>query len=155
MIEVELDRLIKRSKNYLDSVTPDLDPQIATLLHRYICILLSANIDKSILILLSEFGRTHGSAEIARFIAKKYQRGTNYNTERVIQTLNLFDPSWGDKFSRAVDSTQVKEQLDSLYGLRNSISHGEQVTVSRPSLDGYFTTHTKVIALIKEIVLGV
>lgn len=154
MIHGELDRLVKRSKSYLDSITVETEPQITTLLHRYLCILLSANVDKAIHLILSEFARSHGSPEIARFVAKKYQRGTNYNTEKVIQTLSLFDPKWGKTFGDQVEATQLKEQLDALYGLRNSISHGEQVSVSRPSLDDYFGTHEKIIALIRVIVLG-
>lgn len=153
MIEQELDKLVKRSRNYLESIPTTLDPEIATLLHRYLCILLSANIDKAIQLILTEFARTHGSSEIARFVAKKYQRGTNYNAERVTQTLNLFDPAWGERFADEIEATRLKEQLDALYGLRNAISHGEQVTVSRPSLNDYFDTHGKIILLIKTIVL--
>lgn len=89
-----------------------------------------------------------------RFVSKKHQRGTNYNTERVVQTLNSFDIEWGDRFSRETEPTKLKEQLDSLYGLRNSISHGELVNISRPTLNSYFDTHVKIIGLIKEIVLG-
>ena len=116
--------------------------------------LFSSNIDKAIQLILTEFARLHGSDEMARFVAKKYQRGTNYNAERVIQTLNLFDPAWGEKFGERVGTAQLKEQLDALYGLRNSISHGEQVSVSGPSLADYFETHAKIIAVIKTIVLG-
>ncbi len=154
MSQVEIDRLVKRSKNYLESISPEIEPEITTLVHRYICILLSANIDKSIQLILTEFAQTHGSVEIRRFVAKKHQRGTNYNTERIIQTLSLFSPDWGEAFGEFVEATKLKEQLDSLYGLRNSISHGEQVNVSRPSLEGYFEAHTKVIAEVKTIVLG-
>ncbi len=154
MIQLELNRLVKRAKNYLDSISVAIDPEISTLLHRYICVLLSSNVDKAIQLILTEFARSHGSPEIARFVAKKYQRGTNYNTERVIQTLNLFDPEWGEKFSDEVGTSRLKEQLDALYGLRNSISHGEQVSVSRPSLNEYYETHGKIILLIKTVVLG-
>lgn len=154
MIEGEIDKLVRGSKSYLDSIAPGTDPQLTTLLHRYLCILLSANIDKSIQLILTEFARTHGSTEMQRFVSKKHQRGTNYNSERVVQTLNSFDIEWGSRFSRETESTQLKDQLDSLYGLRNSISHGVLVNISRPTLDGYFDTHVKIIGLIKEIVLG-
>ena len=61
MIDVEIDKLVRSSKSYLDSIIPETDPQLTTLLHRYLCILLSANIDKSIQLILTEFARTHGS----------------------------------------------------------------------------------------------
>ena len=90
IIQLELDRLVKRAKNYLNSISVAIDPEISTLLHRYICVLLSSNVDKAIQLILTEFARSHGSPEIARFVAKKYQRGTNYNTERVIQNSQSF-----------------------------------------------------------------
>jgi hypothetical protein len=154
MIDVELDRLVKRAKAYIDLIDINLDPQITTLLHRYICVLLSANIDKAIHAILTEFARIHGSAEILRFVSKRYQRGTNYSAEKTVQTLNSFHPEWGARFATLVEAGRLKEQLDSLYGLRNSISHGEQVTVSRPSLDGYFDAHSKIIAILRQIVLA-
>jgi HEPN superfamily RiboL-PSP-like protein len=154
MIELELDRLLKRAKNYLDSIKPDIEPQIATLLHRYLCILLSANIDRAIQLILTEFARTHGSAEIKRYVEKRYERGTNYNAERVIQTLARFDPSWAHKFEGSMNAANLKELLDSLCGLRNSISHGVEANVSRPSLDGYFDAHKEIIGLVKSVVLG-
>src|SRR5262245_32154386 len=126
MIDLEIDRLIKRSRSYLDSITPGLTPEVTTLLHRYICVFLSSNIDKAIHLILTEFATRHGSPEIVRFVSKNYQRGTNYNTEKICQVLNLFDKAWGEKFTDSVATTKLKEQLDALYGLRNSISHGEQ-----------------------------
>jgi hypothetical protein len=54
---------------------------------------------------------------------------------------------------QAVASSDLKEKLDSIYGIRNSIAHGEQVNVSRPSLNGYFDAHEKIIGLIRKIVL--
>jgi hypothetical protein len=153
-MEIEIDQLIKRAKNYLDSISPAVDPQITTLVHRYLCILLSSNIDKSIQLILTEFARTHGSEELKRFVAKMYQRGTNYNTEKVIQTLNCFNVDWAQHFKQNVETSDLKEKLDSLYGLRNSISHGELVGVARPTLNGYLEAHQKIIALIKTTVLG-
>ena len=152
MSELEIDRLTKRSKKYINSITTDMDSEITTLLHRYICILLSSNIDKSVQLILEEFSKKHGSAELVRFVAKKYQRGTNYNTERLTQTLGLFDEKWSLAFSEYVESTNVKEQLDSLYGLRNSISHGGIVNISRPSLDEYFDAHVRIIRQLRIIV---
>jgi hypothetical protein len=154
MIDGELDKLVKKSKSYLDSINSSIDPQLTTLLHRYICILLSSNVDKSIQLIFTEFARTRGNKELKRFVAKKFERGTNYQTDKVIQALNTFDPSWGSEFDEKTKQTDLKEKLDALYGLRNSISHGEQVSISRPSLDGYYDAHKRAIALIRKLVLG-
>lgn len=154
MIGAELDSLSKRSRSYLDAIVPGTDPQIATLLHRYICVLISSNIDKSIQLILAEYARTHASPQFIRYVSKQHGRGRNFNTEAIITTLSLFDPAWGHRFSEEATRTDLKERLDSIAGIRNSIAHGELVNVSRPSLDGYFEASQKAIGLIKTIMLG-
>jgi hypothetical protein len=153
MIDADLDRLVKQSQNYLQSISSDLEPQVSTLLHRYMCIVISANVDKSIHLILTEYARRYGSEELKRYISKRYQRGTNYNSQRIIDTLSLFHPGWGEEFRDAIEATNLKDQIDSIYGIRNSISHGEPYNISRPSLDGYFIAHKKVIELVQKIVL--
>ena len=152
-MDADLDALIRRVEAYIQLINTDLDPQLTTLLHRYICILFTANIDKAVQIILTEFARIHGTEELRRFVSKKHTRGTNYNTERIVQTLNYFDSDWGKRFLEDATRTGLKEQIDAMYGIRNSISHGEVVNISRPTLDGYNQAHRNAIKVIKEIVL--
>jgi hypothetical protein len=155
MINLELDKLVKRARSYIDLIdasTPD--PQIVTLLHRYLCVLLSSNVDKSIQLILIEYARMSGNGELKRFVSKKLERGTNYQTEKITQLLGSFNPSWAEQFEATAKQTDLKEKLDSMYGLRNSISHGEHVSISRPSLDGYWDAHNRAVRLIRKIVLG-
>ena len=154
MIDAELDSLAKRSRAYLNAISADLDPQLATLLHRYMCILISANIDKSIHLILTDYATKNGSVQLKQYVSKRYARGTNYNTSRLIAALSVFDAQWGYEFEQQISANDLKEKLDSIYGIRNSIAHGEQANVSRPSLDGYFEAHEKIIGVLKKIVLG-
>lgn len=153
MIESDLDKLIKQTQAYLNSISPELDPQVSTLIQRYICIVVSANVDKSIHLILSEYARRHGSIPLKQYVSKQYRRGTNYNSERIAKTLSLFDPKWAATFRDAVNNTNLKDQIDSIYAIRNAISHGEPYNVSGPSLKSYFETHKKVIELLRKIVL--
>lgn len=154
MIAVELDRLIKQARSYLALIVPGMDPQVATLLHRYMCVLISSNIDKAMQLILSEYARTHGSTQLNRFVSKRHARGRNFNTQLIVETLSLFDAAWGHAYERKATATDLKDKIDSIYGIRNSIAHGEQYNITRPSLDGYFDAHVRAIALIRTIVLG-
>jgi hypothetical protein len=154
MIDVELDSLIKRSRSYLDSISADIDPQLTTLLHRYICVLVSSNIDKAMHLILTEYASMHGSGQLRQYVSKRYVRGTNYNTQRLVTALSLFDAQWGKEFEEQSNNFDLKEKIDSICAIRNSVAHGELANISRPSLNGYFEAHKKVIGLIKEIVLG-
>ena len=154
MIDIDLDRLLKQSQNYLESISSDLEPQITALLYRYICVVVSANVDKSIHLILAEYARCHGSDELKRYVSKRYQRGTNYNAQRIIETLSLFHPQWGEDFRAAIETANLKDQIDSIYGIRNAISHGEPYNITRPSINGYFDAHKNVIELIRKVVLG-
>ena len=115
MSDVDIDRLIKQSKGYLDSIRADMDPQVTTLVHRYICVLLSANIDQCIQLIFAEFARARGSDEIHRFVSRTYRRGTNYNADKIVQELNSFNPKWGETFKDETERTDLKEKLDALY----------------------------------------
>lgn len=154
MIDADLDSIAKRSRSQLTAIPLDIDPQLATFLHRYLCILISSNIDKSIHLIFTEYAARNGSLQLRQYVSKRYARGTNYNAARLTNALSLFDPEWGHKFDQTVSSTDLKEKLDSIYGIRNSIAHGEQVNVSRPSLNGYFDAHERIIGLVRKIVLG-
>jgi hypothetical protein len=152
-IDAELDGLCKRSRSYMAAILPEIDPQLTTLLHRYMCVLISSNIDKSIHLMLTEYARTRGSNQLRSYVSKRYARGTNYNSARLIESLNLFDPAWGRQIEEKLVATDLKEKLDSIYGIRNSIAHGVLVNISRPSLDGYVEAHEKIIGMVKSILL--
>lgn len=154
MIDSDLDRLIKQTQSYFNCLSPDLDPQVSTLVQRYICIVISANLDKSIHLILSEYARRHGSAPLKQYVSKRYRRGTNYSAERITQTLASFEAKWAEIFREAVDRNNLKDQIDSIYGIRNAISHGEPYNVSGPSLKSYFESHKRVIELLQKIVLS-
>lgn len=153
MIDQLLDALFKRADGYVAHIKADTDAQITTLLHRYICIVISSNIDQAIQAILAEYARTHGSSELKHFVEKRYERGTNYNTSKLTDTLSLFDPAWGQDFENQVLAANLKELLDSIYGLRVNVAHGGNANVSRPTLDGYLKAHKRIIAIIKAIVL--
>lgn len=154
MIEVELDRLARRSGNYLALIVPETDQQVATLLHRYLCLLFSANIDLSIQLILVEYARRHGSPQLVRYISKRHGRGRNFNTQAVVETLSYFDADFGHSFEEEAVRTGLKEKLDAIANVRNSIAHGTEAEVSRPTLDGYFDAYKRTVALVKRIMLG-
>jgi len=154
MIEAELDSLNKRAQNYLDSIPPETDPILTTMLHRYLCVLISSNIDKAIHLILTAYATQRGSVQLAHYVSRRYVRGTNYNTQRIITALSLFDAQWGAEFEQAVSDADLKERIDSIYSLRNAVAHGELPNISGPSVRGYFDVQMKVVALIKKIVLG-
>jgi len=150
----DIDQLLQRTKDQLDSITSDIDPKITTLLHRHLCVVISANIDKSIHIILSEYAKKHGSKKLFNYVSRRYQRGTNYNAQRIASALSLFDPQWGHTFDQEIENQSLKEKIDSIRDIRNAVSHGDTPNVSRQTLDGYFDAQKKLINLLEEIVLG-
>jgi hypothetical protein len=104
---------------------------------RYLCVLVSGFFEKAITELILEHSRRQASPSIQRFVEFRVQRLTNVNASRLIETLGAFDPEWQrDLESFVVD--EKKDALDSIVGLRNTISHGGSVGVTLVRVKGYY-----------------
>jgi len=153
MIDVELDRLARQLRNYLDAIPTETPPQVTTLVHRYLCMHISSALDQSIQLMFGEYARRHSHPNIVRYITKRMGRGRNYNTQAIIEVLSLMVSDWGHSFSEEAVRTGLKEKLDGLCDIRNSLAHGTEAQISRPTLDGYFHAYKEAVRLIKSLML--
>lgn len=156
MIQAEIDARIKSAKYAIDTiVTSSPDAYLSTLLCRYLCILLSGNIERCIHLILAEYARQHSDARLQKYIFDKFEKGTNYRTQKIIEVLSGFDPDWGRKFEEFIKIKERKDQLDSIYRLRITIAHGNAVDVRLNSIREYFEVHSEAIKFIARLVLNI
>jgi HEPN superfamily RiboL-PSP-like protein len=127
--------------------TLQYDPELLSDFAKYLCILVSGYLEKSLAELVLEHSRQVGAPSLQRFVESKTKRFANANAERIAQLLGSFDPGWKSSIeSFLVD--EYKAAVDSVVGLRNNIAHGVSVGVTYASMLEYYK---RIKAVVEEV----
>ena len=123
------------------------DPELLSDFAKYLCILVSGYLEKSLAELVLEHSRQVGAPSLQRFVESKTKRFANANAERIAQLLGSFDPGWKSSIeSFLVD--EYKAAVDSVVGLRNNIAHGVSVGITYASMLEYYK---RIKAVVEEV----
>lgn len=125
------------------------DPELLADHAKYLCVLVSGFIEKSLSEIVLEHSRRVGAPSLQRYVEANTARFTNANTAKVLQLLGSFDPDWRQTFETILVD-QHKDSLDSVVGLRHQIAHGVSVGVTYARIRDYFKDIKEVITLIQE-----
>ena len=117
---------------------------------KYLCILVSGFIEKSLSEIVLEHARRTGAPTLQKFVEQNTARFTNANTERVLQLLGSFSANWR-KAMEAILIDEYKAAFDSVYGLRNQIVHGTSVGVTYVRVKDYFNAIKYIIERIQDL----
>jgi hypothetical protein len=116
---------------------------------KYLCVLVSGFIEKSLSEIVLEHARRTGAPSLQRFVEANTSRFTSAKAEKVLQLLAIFDPDW----RRQIESTLVdknKDAFDSVVSLRHQIAHGSSVGITFVRIKDYFESIVDVIELIQQ-----
>ncbi|ETX02965.1 MAG: hypothetical protein ETSY2_34435 [Candidatus Entotheonella gemina] len=146
---------VTRLKQRLDStfqrinnISPDLELQSD--FARYLCILVSGYLEKAVVALVLEHARQNGSPSLQRFVEQHTRRFTNANSQRLLTFLGNFNPDW----RRALESfliDELKDAVDSVVNLRNTIAHGESVGITYHRVADYYEIVQRVVDRIADL----
>lgn len=117
---------------------------------KYLCVLVSGFIEKSLTEIALEHARRASGPSVQRFVEKNTTRFTNANAEKVLQLLGSFDPDWRINAERILVD-QYKDAFDSVVSLRHQIAHGESVGVTYSRIKNYFEAISEVIDHIQDL----
>ncbi|MGC2049630.1 MAG: HEPN domain-containing protein [Gallionella sp.] len=117
---------------------------------RYLCVLVSGFIEKSLAEIVLEHARRVSAPSVQSFVEKNTARFTNANSEKVLQLLGSFDPAWRSKVE-SVLVDKYKDAFDSVIGLRHQIAHGASVGVTYVRIKEYFNAVTEIIDYIQDV----
>jgi hypothetical protein len=129
-LKARLDSTFERGK--LISASADLETQAD--FARYLCVLVSGYLEKSLTELLQEHSRRHGGPTLQRFVERNTRRFANANSQKLRDLLGSFNADWTAKLD-AVLVDEFKDAVDSVISLRHVIAHGGSagITLSRVS----------------------
>lgn len=125
------------------------DPELLADHAKYLCVLVSGFIEKSLSEVVLEHARRVGAPSLQRFVEANTGRFTNANSERVLQLLATFDPEWRREIE-GVLVDEYKDAFDSVVSLRHRIAHGSSVGVTFVRMKDYFAAIVEVIEKIQR-----
>lgn len=129
------------------------DPELLSDFAKYLCILVSGYLEKSLAELVLEHARQVGAKSMQRFVENNTKRFTNANAERIAQLLGSFDPSWRSLIE-AFLVDDYKAAVDSVVGLRNNIAHGVSVGITYNGISEYYKRIKVVVEQVATICLN-
>lgn len=116
----------------MDATVGDVDPRIQSVFANHVVLAGAGYVEEAVLATLSEYGRRHGDAKIARFIEKSVSRYNSLNCEKIESVLRQFDKEWWPAIEARTTIENISA-IDSLKTLRDQIAHG------KPNGTGYMT----------------
>jgi len=132
----------------IDGVGSDLE--LRSDFARYLCVLVSGYLEKAVAELVLEHARRSGGPSLQRFVEMKTRRFTNANAQRLQNLLGSFDPDWRQSLeSFLVDD--IKDAVDSIVDLRNTIAHGGSVGITYQRVYDYYIRVQRVVERIADL----
>ncbi len=99
---------------------------------KYLCVLCSGYMEKSVRLIYSDYVHKRSSPQISKFVGKKLGGFQNAKVEKIIDLAKTFDDQWANDID-IHSQGQVKGAINSIVANRHNIAHGQdtQITVAR------------------------
>lgn len=117
---------------------------------RYLCILVSGYLEKSVAELVLEHSRKHGGPTLQRYVERTTHRFTNANCQKIKELLGGFNPDWKVKLDQVLVD-EYKDAVDGLVALRNEIAHGGPGGITTRRVTDYYLRIQKVVDEIADL----
>lgn len=127
-----------------------MDAELQSDFARYLCVLVSGYLEKSVYELAVEHSRKTGGPSLQRFVDRQTRRFTNANFTKLKQLMGAFDPVWATELDDNVDAS-LKDAVNAVVDLRNRIAHGGSVGVTYGTVVDYFLRVQQVVDFIADL----
>ena len=117
---------------------------------KYLCVLVSGYLEKAVVELVQEHARRCGAPSLQRFVEQKTRHFTNANAQKLQDLLGSFDPDWRKNVEGFLVD-ELKDAVDSIVALRNTIAHGNSVSVTYHRVSDYYQCVQQVIDKIADL----
>lgn len=149
-LEASVDRLFQRFDD-LDIDQTEIRADFAN----YLCVSVVGLLERSLAVLVVEVARTRAAPEVVRLVEATVERyTTNPNQERLLQLMGRLSITWRNQLEVFLDDAGRGDALNSLYGLRNRIAHGDTSTgLTYVRVSGYYDRVKDVLEYVSELLL--
>ena len=148
----EANRLRSRLKAVFDRARSlgEADGEILSDYARYLCVLVSGFVETAIAELAIEHCRVRSSSTVVRYTSVQLTRIQNINSTKLLQLITSFDKNMSDDLSSFIEGSR-REALDSVLNLRNTIAHGESVSLSMGRITAYFEKIDEIVVYVEGL----
>ncbi|MDZ7705482.1 MAG: HEPN domain-containing protein [Trueperaceae bacterium] len=126
----------------------DVETEMRSHWARYLCVLTSGFLEVSVRAIYSEYLRVRVDSSVFGFLEKglKIQ---NPKMNKILDLAGAFNKDWEIEL-RAFTEGELKDAVDSIVDVRNSISHGQDSGITYVRIKQYYESAVKVIEFIEE-----
>lgn len=126
------------------------DAELQSDFAKYLCVLVSGYIERSLIALILEHARGKGAPTLQRFVEQRTKRFTNANASRIQELLGDFDPDWRLELENILVDER-KSAIDSIVDLRNTIAHGNPAGLTYGRICDYYQQAQHVIDQVAKL----
>lgn len=131
----------------------NLDGRMASYICRLGSVQICGNPERCVELILIARLADRSPKQIGSFLRRYFQRGVNYDCERICQLLYRFDSDWGHTFESFVTvNDHLKESVSSCYTVRNSVAHGGSQSIGPRILRQYYDASLEIVINLEETV---
>ena len=115
---------------------------------KYLCVLCSGYVEKSVKLLYSDYVYKRSSPQISKFVGKKLGNFQNAKVEKIIELAKTFDDRWAndiEDFSQGL----VKDAVNSIVSNRHNIAHGQDTRITVARVKAWHVESKKLIGIIE------
>jgi hypothetical protein len=145
---------VASQKNSLDSLFKKIsgfssDPELSSHWAKYLCVLVYGFIEISMREILFDYASNKSAPQVANFVKSRVRGVWNWNTEKVFETIGIFDSTMRTSVEDAIDQ-EYRDAFNSVVGNRHKITHGESVNVSFSRIQEYYGKVVKVVDTVEQ-----
>ena len=150
MSNVEIHRHQQRLDALFERVPrPPDDMELQSEWAKYLCVLVSGFLEKSVHTLYGAYSRAKAAPYVANFVDNKLQVFRNPKMEKILDIARAFSPEWEAALRDGTEG-ELKDAVDSIVANRNRIAHGEYSGITYATIQQYYRSAIKVISLIEK-----
>lgn len=148
MNNIEVTRARQRLNHLFDLIDtlPD-EPEIQSHWARYLCVLVSGFLERSIRMIYGSYARSSAAPNVANFVEEELKYFQNPTMGKMLELARAFSPDWGAELKGATEG-ELKDAVDSIVANKNNIAHGESVGITFTRIKDYYERAVQVLELI-------
>ncbi len=148
MNNVEVTRARQRLDHLFDLIDTLRDePEIQSHWARYLCVLVSGFLERSIRMIYGSYARSSAAPNVANFVEVELKHFQNPTMGKILELARAFSPDWGGELEGATEG-KLKDAVDSIVANKNNIAHGESVGITFTRIKDYYERAVQVLELI-------
>ena len=143
-----LETVIARARGEANS--PHLSDENKAWLAQLMTIWASGYLEATCRDVMLEYTKKRANPNIVKYVSRKLNRFRNPKMNNILILIREFDEEFANRLDE-FSAGQIKENVDSIVGVRHQIAHGRSANISVGRITGYFDNVKKLAKKMEEI----